>query len=119
MRKLSLGLVLLLALAMAASGLGTLLHSEPVAEGFSRLGLPAALMTLVGSYKLLGVVGLLATAVRPMPRLREWVFAGFTFNMLGAAFLHASAGDTLAQTAPVVLLLGLVQAAYWTSRPVA
>lgn len=117
MRTLGLALVALLILVALGSGISSLLGVEAVAETFERLSLPPSLMTLTGTCKVLGAVGLVVTALRPLPTLREWVFAGFTFHFAGASFLHLASGDTLGQTAPVLVLLGLTLAAWRTSRP--
>ncbi|RYY97392.1 MAG: hypothetical protein EOO11_11020 [Chitinophagaceae bacterium] len=45
--------------------------------------------------------------------LREWAYAGFTINLLGAAWSHAAVGDPVA--APLVLLL-LLAGSYLTGK---
>ena len=43
-----------------------------------------------------------------MPRLREWAYAGFTINLIGATASHLLAGDGLAHAiTPAALLLPL------------
>ena len=87
------------------SGVGHLLRLETFAEGIVGLGFPAYLLTILGTAKLLGAIAL---AVPGRPLLKEWAYAGFTFNLLGATASHVFAGDPLTETLrPMVpLLLG-------------
>ena len=67
-------------------------------------------MTLLGILKLLGVVALLAPG---FARLKEWAYAGFSFDLIGAAFSFAAAGDpTPAGIAPPLLILAVVAVSY-------
>jgi hypothetical protein len=111
------------------SGIAHSTRIEFVAESMAELGYPAYLMTILGTAKLLGVAALLAPG---RPLLKEWAYAGFAFNLIGATASHAFAGDPLFATArhAVVLLIGgasyllrpvdrrLVSPAGFTSTPV-
>ena len=89
----------LFALAIGGSGIADLVHAPPIVEGFGHLGYPVYLMTLLGIWKLLGVVAILAPR---LPRLKEWAYAGFFFELSGAAFSHVVAGVG-SPVAPIVL----------------
>ena len=58
----------------------------------------------------LGVAALLAPG---RPLIKEWAYAGFTFNLLGATASHVFAGDPFSETVrpAAVLLVGAVS--YW------
>ena len=101
------------AAAMAASGVADLVHAPPMVESMSHLGYPLFVATLLGIWKLLGVGALLIPGA---PRLKEWAYAGFAFELTGAAFSHAAVGDGVGQvvTPLVVLALGL---ASWKLAP--
>ena len=74
-------------------------------------------MTLLGILKLLGVVALLAPG---FARLKEWAYAGFSFDLIGAAFSFAAAGDpTPAGIAPPLLILAVVAVSYVPATRVA
>lgn len=103
----------LFALALATSGLVHLARVEPIAESMRGLGYPLYVMTILGVAKLLGVTALV-TPGRPL--LKEWAYAGFTFHLLGATASHLFVGDSLAETLPVLVLLGLLVASY-SQRP--
>lgn len=48
----------------------------------AKIGLPLYVLTLVGIWKLLGFVALAAPRFR---RINEWAYAGFVFDLTGAA----------------------------------
>jgi len=84
-------------------GVNHILRTQMIAEGVASLGYPAYLMTILGVAKLLGVAALL---VPGRPLLKEWAYAGFTFDLLGASASHAFSGDSVAEMAiPLVLLV--------------
>ena len=91
----------------SVGGLGHLLRLEMQAEGMAGLGYPAYVMTILGVAKLLGVVALL---IPGWPLLKEWAYAGFSFDLLGAASSHAFAGDPVFEivTPLVILVVGAV-----------
>ena len=77
------------------------------------LGYPPYLLTILGVWKLLSVLALIAPR---LPRLKEWAYAGIFFELTGAAASHAFSGDTPGRIAtPLVLLL--LPAVSWALRP--
>jgi hypothetical protein len=100
----------LFALAMLGSGFADLTHPAEIVEGFAKLGLPLYIATMLGVWKLLGVA---AIAAPGLPRLKEWAYAGFFFDLSGAVVLHAMFGE------PVFIPLGLalLGMASWALRP--
>jgi uncharacterized membrane protein YphA (DoxX/SURF4 family) len=103
----------ILALEFAMGGVFSVLHPPIVVAGLTHLGYPAYLPILLGTWKLLGVLALLAPR---FPRLKEWAYAGILFDLTGAAFSHASSGDGAGDiAAPLVfLVLAIVS---WLLRP--
>lgn len=103
----------LLAFAFAAGGLADLSGSPAMIEAMSHLGYPVYFMTLLGAWKVLGALAILAPR---MPRLKEWAYAGIVFDLSGAVVSHASVGDGIDRlVAPIVLLA--IAAASWALRP--
>ncbi len=94
---------------------GTLFLSQaqqPV-EQLAHLGYPAYLLTILGVWKWLGAV----TIVVPgLPLLKEWAYAGFFFDLTGAAASHAFAGDGLSEIVQPLVFLVLVMTS-WALRP--
>jgi hypothetical protein len=83
------------------------------AEGFTRLGYPVYFMVLLGVWKLLGGVALLAPR---FPRLKEWAYAGVFFDFSGAAVTAAATGSGAGHViAPLVCVAILF--ASWALRP--
>ena len=86
-----------------------LLRAEIQKESISALGYPEYLMTILGTAKILGVIALL---VPGMPLLKEWAYAGFTFDMLGASASHAFVGDSFGETVTPLVVLTIAIASY-------
>ena len=96
--------------AMAAGGTMNLMRAEVQKESISALGYPEYLMTILGVAKLLGVVALLMPR---FPLLKEWAYAGFTFDLLGASASHAFVRDPTMETALPLIILGIAAASYF------
>ncbi|WP_018627904.1 DoxX family protein [Niabella aurantiaca] len=79
-----------LALGMLSTGIVQLIHQKEETEMMTHLGYPAYLLTLLGSWKILGVIAVL---IPRYPLLKEWAYAGFFFAMTGAIFSHLVSGD--------------------------
>jgi hypothetical protein len=99
----------LFTLALTGSGLASLLYVDGMAENMTHLGYGEHFTRLLGSWKLLGVLALVVPA---LPRLKEWAYAGFFFNLTGAAIAHASAGDGVGEIAAPLVLLAIAGASY-------
>ncbi len=102
-----------LAFVFALGGSWTPIHAPPVIATVKALGCPAYVATILGVWKLLGAVTLLAPR---LPRLKEWAYAGIVFDLSGAAFSHASAGDA-ANKVVIPLVLLAIAFASWALRP--
>jgi len=102
----------LVALGFAFGGLADLSGSAEVRAGLEHLGYPVYLAVLLGVWKVLGAVAIVAPR---LPRLKEWAYAGMFFDLTGALFSHASVGDPAPKLiAPLVLLALLVTS--WALR---
>ena len=87
--------------------------SPPGAEGIAHLGYPIYFLTILGIWKILGVVALL---IPKFPLVKEWAYAGFFFAMSGAIFSHIAVGDPLKEIFPSLLLL-ILTVVSWYFRP--
>jgi uncharacterized membrane protein len=100
-------------LTFAGGGLAHFTHQPMMAEAMEKLGYPAYVMTILGSAKLLGVIALLSPG---RPLLKEWAYAGFAFDLLGANASHFFASDPVGEfVGPLALLV--VGAASYLLRP--
>jgi uncharacterized membrane protein YphA (DoxX/SURF4 family) len=77
------------------------------------LGYPDYLLIILGVWKLLAGVALLAPG---LPRLKEWAYAGVVFNMTGAVASHVAVGDGVDALVAPIILTGLAFAS-WALRP--
>jgi uncharacterized membrane protein YphA (DoxX/SURF4 family) len=102
-----------LALGMVSTGLVQLLKMKEEADLFTHLGYPLYLLTILGIWKMLGVVAVL---IPKFPLLKEWAYAGFFFVMSGAVFSHLACGDGAKEYFGPVLLIILTLAS-WYFRP--
>lgn len=102
-----------LALGMVSTGIVQLLKGKEDVALFLQLGYPAYLLTLLGIWKMLGLVAIL---IPKFPLLKEWAYAGFFFAMSGAIFSHIASGNSVTDTLPPLLLLVLTVVS-WYFRP--
>jgi uncharacterized membrane protein YphA (DoxX/SURF4 family) len=93
---------LLFVLPLIASGIGFAVAAPPVVEGMKHLGYPFYFIRFLGVAKLLGAVAVL---VGRFPRIKEWAYAGFVFNLIGAACSHLCSGDGPKALGPLIILL--------------
>ena len=100
----------LFSLVFIAGGIANLLRVEPQRVIMEQLGYPEYLMTILGVAQFLGVVALLLPGV---PLLKEWAYAGFTFDLLGAAASHGFAGHSISEVAIPLVILGIAAISYW------
>jgi len=73
------------------------------------IGFTPQIMQLLAVLKILGVITLL---VPGFPRLKEWAYAGFTFDLLGAIYAFAVAGDPVKDWIFLIVALGFVAGSY-------
>jgi len=102
-----------LALGMTSTGIVQLLRLKDDVDRMAHLGYPKYLLTMLGIWKLLGVVAVL---IPKYPLIKEWAYAGFFFSMSGAAISHIVMGDPISEIAPSLLLL-ILTVVSWNFRP--
>ena len=103
----------ILALALFSGGAAQLARQPDTMKGMTQLGYPVYFITLLGFWKILGAVALVAPR---FPRLKEWAYAGIFFEMTGAAVSHAASGDPSWHVA-VTLGFALLTLTSWALRP--
>jgi hypothetical protein len=102
-----------IALVMASGGLLDAIQTRSALDVFHHLGYPDYFSTILGVAKLLGVVALLA----PVPRtLREWAYAGFTFDVIVAILSILAAGDPPWHVAIPAYAFAMVQLSHFAWR---
>ncbi|GGD82601.1 hypothetical protein GCM10011514_53350 [Emticicia aquatilis] len=102
-----------LSLGMVSTGIVQLIKMKEEADMMAHLGYPLYFLTLLGVWKILGVVAVL---LPKFPLLKEWAYAGFFFSMSGAVYSHIASGDAAKELFGPVLLL-ILTAVSWYFRP--
>lgn len=79
-----------LALGMLSTGVVQLLKRKEEVDLMTHLGYPLYFLTILGIWKILGVITIL---IPKFPLLKEWAYAGFFFAMSGAVISHLAMGE--------------------------
>ena len=95
---------LLFVVTMMSAGLTYLAGASFNVEGVTHLGYPAYLLKILGIAKFLGGIAIPQGRFRT---LKEWAYAGYTFNLLGAL-----CGDPLVKVLVPIIILAFVLASY-------
>jgi hypothetical protein len=103
---------LLVTVVLGISGGMAITHWSPIMRGLAHLGYPSYFSNILGAGKILGLVIFLAPG---LPRLKEWVYAGFTITVLSACYSHFSSGDGWLALEPLVTFMFLVVS--YVTRP--
>lgn len=102
-----------LALGMLSTAIVQLIKEEKEVQNITQLGYPVYFLTILGTWKILGVI---AVVMPKFPLLKEWAYAGFFFAMSGATISRIAAGDAMSAIFPSLLLLTLTVIS-WYFRP--
>lgn len=102
-----------MSLGMVSTAIVQLIGRKEETEMIRDLGYPLYFMTLLGVWKILGVIVVLAPK---LPILKEWAYAGFFFAMSGAAYSHIVSGHSFTEIFPSLLLL-ILTILSWYLRP--
>jgi len=102
-----------LALGMTSTGIVQIIKLKEEVDMMTHLGYPLYFLTLLGLWKILGVIAIL---IPKFPLLKEWTYAGFFFAMSGAIFSHLYVGDdAIALFGPTLLIVLTIIS--WYFRP--
>ena len=100
----------LFAFVMAGSAIPDILSSPEAVEGMHKgLGYPLYFVPFIGVAKILGVIAIL---IPGYPRIKEWAYAGLTFDLIGATFSIIAVGAPVANWAFMIIPLSVAAASY-------
>ena len=102
-------LTVLMALWLVPSGILDLLGFPAVIQILTHLGYPAYVAYVLGTGKVLGIAAILYPRTRV---LREWAYAGITFNLIGAFVSHIASHDPVPTALAPVLVLAFAAGSY-------
>ena len=103
----------ILSFCLFSGGMAQALQVKDVVQGFKPLGYPNYFISLIGIWKMLGIIAILIPGFR---LLKEWAYAGLFFTMSGAVISHIASGNITAQIiAPIILSVFTVLS--WYLRP--
>ncbi len=102
-----------LSIGMLAGGIQQMLQIGGYNEIVTGLGYPLYLLSIIGIWKILGVVAIL---IPKFPLVKEWAYAGFFFAMSGAFISHLAVGQAFTEAVPSLILL-VVTVLSWYFRP--
>jgi len=102
-----------LSLGMTSTGIVQIMHVKEEVDMFAQLGYGTNFLTLLGVWKILGVIAVLAPG---LTLIKEWAYAGFFFAMTGAMYSHIAVGNSVNDVWPPMLLLVLTIIS-WYFRP--
>lgn len=102
-----------LALGMVSTAIVQLIRTQEETVMMQELGYPLYILTMIGVWKMLGTIAVLAPG---LPLIKEWAYAGFFFLMSGAIVSHMAVGDKAITCFGPILLLALTIVS-WYFRP--
>lgn len=96
-------LTVLFALAMLGDAYGGISKQKAGQDVMRHLGYPIYIMVITGVFKLLGAIAILQNK---FTTIKEWAFAGFTINFIGAFASRVFVGDDAGLLLiPIVMLM--------------
>jgi len=93
---------IIFALMMIMDGFGGITQQEAGKEVLKHLGYPMYLLIIVGIAKLLGAASILQNKFKT---IKEWAYAGFAINFIGAFASRAFVGDGISLLIPPLIAL--------------
>ncbi|MGA8937727.1 MAG: DoxX family protein [Acidobacteriaceae bacterium] len=101
-------------MVFATTGTMYLFHAPVMVAKFHELGYPLYVLNILGIAKVLGVTALVAPKY---PRLKEWAYAGFVFDLVGAIWSHAAV-QGFGEAARLLVPLTIIVISYVTYHKV-
>lgn len=102
-----------LSIGMTAGGVQQMLQTGGYNEIVTSLGYPLYLLSIIGTWKILGVITILLPG---FTLLKEWAYAGFFFVMSGAFLSHLIMSQPIVEALPSLILLITIVLS-WYLRP--
>ena len=101
---------ILFALSMLGSGIAELIGSEQGDAVLIHLGYPMYISIILGIAKVIGSIVIVQYKYKT---LKEWAYAGFTIDFIGASASHTFKGDTFLMILTPLIFLGVMFTSYF------
>lgn len=109
-------ITLLLTVGILLSAVPSVLMLPYAVEHFTNhLGYPAYFLFFTGLTKILGLVAILLPGY---PKIKEWAYAGFVFDLVGAIYSTIAVGDPPSSWMPIFIDLILLIISYLLFRKI-
>lgn len=99
-----------LSIGMLAGGTQQMLQIGGYNDIVTKLGYPLYLLSIIGTWKILGVIAIL---IPKFLLLKEWAYAGFCFVLSGATISHLVVGQPIVESVPALVLLVATVLSYY------
>ena len=106
---------ILFALFMLFSGVSEVMQTEQAKEIMKHLGYPIYVNIIIGFAKILGAIAILQWKFRT---LKEWAYAGFTIDFIGAGASFYFAGDGILMVLSPFIFLAAMFVTYFLWKKV-
>lgn len=106
---------ILFSLSMLFSGITEVLQIEQAKEVMKHLGYPIYVNKIIGTAKILGVIAILQWKFKT---IKEWAYAGFTIDIIGAAASMFFAGDGIFMVLSTIPFLVVMFTSYFLWKKV-
>lgn len=106
---------ILFSLFMLFSGVSEIMQTEQGKEVMKHLGYPVYVNTIIGVAKILGVIALLQWKFKT---IKEWAYAGFTIDFIGAAASLYFAGDGILMALTTIPFFAVMFISYFLWKKV-
>jgi hypothetical protein len=103
-------LTVLFALAMLGDAYGGITKQQAGQDVLRHLGYPIYMMVIMGVFKFFGAIAILQNTFKTV---KEWAFAGFAINFVGAFASRAFVSDGAGLLVPPVVMLLIMFTLYY------
>jgi uncharacterized membrane protein len=103
-------LTIVFALLMLMDGSAGVVKEKTGQEVMNHLGYPIYIMVITGAFKILGAIAILQNKYKT---IKEWAFAGFAINFIGAFASRAFMGDAIGLLMPPLVILAVMFVVYY------
>ncbi|MDB5001636.1 MAG: hypothetical protein JWR76_2713 [Mucilaginibacter sp.] len=103
-------LTIVFALLMLMDGGAGIVKEKTGQEVMNHLHYPIYIMVITGAFKILGAIAILQNKYKT---IKEWAFAGFAINFIGAFASRAFMGDAIGLLIPPLVVLAVMFVVYY------